>query len=69
MEVNCDSSKQQFSYEKLVSVTRVGPKCGTHTSSAVQTHFITGYHSTHDFLHLEDFRHSDVEFCFELEFN
>ncbi len=48
---------------------RVGPKCGTHTSSAIQTHLIIEYRSMHDSLHLEDFRHSAVEFCLELEFN
>ncbi len=48
---------------------RIGPNCGTHTSSAIQTHLIIGYCSTHDFLHLEDFRHSDVEFCLESEFH
>jgi hypothetical protein len=57
--------------EKNLSVRpHVGPKCGTHTfSSAIQTHLITRYRSTHDFRHLEDLGHSDVEFCSELEFN
>ncbi len=48
---------------------RVGSKCGIHISSAIQTYIIIGYRLTHDFLHLEDFRHSDVELFLELEFN
>jgi len=48
---------------------RVRPKCGTHTSSALQTHLIIVYRSKHDSLHLEDFLYSDVDFCLELEFN
>jgi len=47
----------------------VWPKYGTHTSSAIQTHLIIGCRSTHDFLHLEDFRHGDADFCLDLEFN
>jgi hypothetical protein len=55
--------------ENLSERPRVEPKCGTHTSSAIKTHLIIGHRSTHDFLHLEDFRHSNVEFRLELEFN
>jgi hypothetical protein len=46
------------SNEKLVSAV----PCGTHTSSAIQIHLITGYRSTHDLRHLEDFQNSDVDF-------
>ncbi len=63
--------ERKETYLKHLSVRLcMGPKCRTQTSySAIQTHFITGCRSTHDFLHLEDFRNSDVEFCLELEFN
>ncbi len=59
--------RKQWAWKNLSVRPRVGPKCGTHTSSAIQIHLITGYRSTHDFLHLEDFRNSDVEFCLEWE--
>ncbi len=57
-------------FKKACQRSPVGAKIwNSHIFFCIQTHLIIGYHSTHDFLHLEDFRHSDVEFCLELEFN
>ncbi len=56
--------------KKACQRSPVGAKMwNSHIFFCIQTHLIIGYHSTQAFRHLEDFRHSDVEFYLELEFN
>ncbi len=56
--------------KKACQRSPVGAKMwNSHIFFCIQTHLIIGYHSTQAFLHLEDFRDSDVEFYLELEFN